>query len=131
MITSRPTELVNRFSGSRTSSQPPARKMGRKMRVGLTSTAGCRWVSTTHPSPGSRYFLTSVRARADRGTLRCGPVTRGLDEGPDEVGQRGCRVAECLPGVLDHLRRLLRRLDHVEDDERDDQPGDDLLEAHR
>src|SRR3954453_1758091 len=125
-----PTVLVSRFSGSRTSSQPPARKIARKIRVGRISTAGCRWVRITQPSLGSRYFLMSLRACADRGAWGCGRVTAGLDERPAEIGERGGRVAEGLPDALHALRRLLRRLDDVEDHECDDQPGEDLLEAH-
>src|SRR3954452_12911931 len=53
------------------------------------------------------------------------------DEGADEVGEGRRGAAERLAGALDEVRRGLRVLDHVEHDEGDDEPADDLLQAHR
>src|SRR3954447_20845303 len=112
---------------------------GSDLTVGSASEAQCRRVAMMTSSPSRRYLATSFRARRPSHLVRCGPLSGGRraggevtsDQGADEVRERGRDVAERVAGAADERGRGLGKLDHVEDDEGDDQPGDDLLEVHR
>src|SRR3954447_2700489 len=126
---SSPAVLVTRFAGSKRRSQQPRANAGNALAVGSMRTAQCRWVTSLTFSPGSRYFSTSFSARWD--SFIPGGMLTGLDQRADEGREGGSGIAQGLTGVADQLGGGLGCLDDVEDDERDDQPGDDLLQVHR
>src|SRR3954452_1834894 len=128
MMTRRPTVLVSRLRGSSVSSQPPTRNGGRNFTVGSSSTAQCRRVASSYFSSSRRYLSTSLRAR-ESSRSRVEPVTR-LDQRPDERRQGRRRVAEGIAHAVHEGGGVLRETDHVEQDEGDCQPADDLLHRH-
>src|SRR3954447_1260649 len=126
-MTISPIELVTRLSGSYTSSQPPIRKAGRNLAVGSIRTAQCRRTARTASSSSSRYLATSLLARPGSAP-DCRPVVTGCSgQRLEEVRQGGRGIADGLPRHAHERRRLLRRLDDVEDHEGDRQPGENLL----
>ena len=96
------------------------------------STAQCRRVAIDRRARrASRYFSTSLRAAGGSSAGAAAPDTTAQTSEPTNVASEDAALPSACAGVADHLGRLLRRLDDVEDDEGDDQPGDDLLEVHR